>query len=700
MGAQTLEERPLVSADGSLQELLRQHEEAVVSRIDTLIREQFALNTSATWRSDLAPMMPINTHHTVNTAQSWDWEREVTCMTGGEESLNDRHDPNGWMRPQDKALVKGVAATTSLQRPSSTSGGSDKVFHSSEESGGMCAKGSAGVDRGGGGSSDRIQKSKNPVDVVAGALELWKKPKVKERKDFQHTKTAMLLQKFCEKHPIRGFLRRMTIHPLFDTFFAAVVIVSVVMIGWEIQVKAEDPNNESKFFMFTQVACCFFFMVELCLRAGSQGITFLYNKEYKWNIFDLVCVVTMMVDLSTEMWVAASTEEKGTTVNSAVSGRVLRVLRLMRIVRALRIMRATRASREFRKMSFALQYSAQTLFWALLLLGFVMYFFATTFTQAAADSLVAEGLLPHQVPSQSSLALLVEMYGSIPRSFRSLFMAVSSGRDWHELLSPLSEHTHWIFSVLFVIFIAVTVFGIMNVLTSVFVESALQSVQHYKDLLIQESMKSKKMYVDHLREVFHEIDTDDSGSIAMEEMQIFLEDPQLCQYLESMDIQPDDARTLFRLLDKDESGTVSIEEFCQGCLRLKGDAKSFDIHCIIFENHRLLHKWKEYMVYMETGFMPNVQKTIEECISKQIKAIEEIESPLAQRRTRRESTRRNSTSTVEGGEGGLRGSRPLALQVDKRMPKFMDPAASATPSMALAPEATQPSTPASRIMMM
>merc|ERR1719162_2188801 len=86
-----------------------------------------------------------------------------------------------------------------------------------------------------------------------------------------------------------------------------------------------------------------------------------------------------MIDLTTEGWLKSS---GGAADSASATGRILRVLRLVRIVRALRIMRATRTSREFRKMSYALQYSAQTLFWALLLLCFVMYFFATAFTQA------------------------------------------------------------------------------------------------------------------------------------------------------------------------------------------------------------------------------------------------------------------------------------------------------------------------------
>merc|ERR1711972_1033221 len=85
-------------------------------------------------------------------------------------------------------------------------------------------------------------------------------------------------------------------------------------------------------------------------------------------------------------------------------------------------------------------------------------------------------------------------------------------------------------------------------------------------------------------------DVDGSGYINGDEMEFFLADPCLNLYLESIDIFPNDARSLFRLLDRDSSGEVSIDEFCEGCLRLKGEAKSFDIHCMIYNNEKSQHR--------------------------------------------------------------------------------------------------------------
>ena len=115
--------------------------------------------------------------------------------------------------------------------------------------------------------------------------------------------------------------------------------------------------------------------------------------------------------------------------------------------------------------------------------------------------------------------------------------------------------------------------------------------------------------------MFKYIDSDDSGSISFDEMEACCADEHLTDYLQSINIQVVDVRTLFTLLDDDESGCVNIDEFCDGCVKIKGEAKSFDIHCLLFENKRLVHKWQDYMRYMDTEFLPKPMSDLRDEIS-------------------------------------------------------------------------------------
>merc|ERR1712190_334284 len=98
---------------------------------------------------------------------------------------------------------------------------------------------------------------------------------------------------------------------------------------------------------------------------------------------------------------------------------------------------------------------------------------------------------------------------------------------------------------------------------------------------------------------FNQIDTDNDKCISMTELEFFLRDPNLRLYLEALEISLVETKSLFKLLDRDRSGTVDIDEFCEGCLRLKGEAKSFDIHCLMYENQRMLMRWSVFMNFVE-----------------------------------------------------------------------------------------------------
>jgi len=63
-------------------------------------------------------------------------------------------------------------------------------------------------------------------------------------------------------------------------------------------------------------------------------------------------------------------------------------------------------------------------------------------------------------------------------------------------------------------------------------------------------------------------------------------------YFASLQIDVGEAKSLYQLLDTDEDGSIAIEEFVLGCMRLKGMAKAVDIAMIMYETKKqaLLNK--------------------------------------------------------------------------------------------------------------
>merc|ERR1711862_91901 len=60
-----------------------------------------------------------------------------------------------------------------------------------------------------------------------------------------------------------------------------------------------------------------------------------------------------------------------------------------------------------------------------------------------------------------------------------------------------------------------------------------------------------------------------------------------------MGISTDDAHLLFRLMDADGSGAIDIDEFCDGLFRLKGEAKSYDMHTALYTLKRMDSRLQE-----------------------------------------------------------------------------------------------------------
>merc|ERR1711939_800954 len=108
-----------------------------------------------------------------------------------------------------------------------------------------------------------------------------------------------------------------------------------------------------------------------------------------------------------------------------------------------------------------------------------------------------------------------------------------------------------------------------------------------RDYLIQKEQVLKEKYIHDLYELFAEMDEDGSGDISYKELLGYFDDIRVQSYFHALDMDPNDTERLFMLLDDDGSGDVNIDEFLSGCLRLKGWAKSMDIHQVIREVKRV-----------------------------------------------------------------------------------------------------------------
>merc|ERR1711874_823493 len=91
-----------------------------------------------------------------------------------------------------------------------------------------------------------------------------------------------------------------------------------------------------------------------------------------------------------------------------------------------------------------------------------------------------------------------------------------------------------------------------------------------------------------MRVVFEAMDMDEDGFIEKSELQSNLRDPALLNCLAAMGMQPEDTERLFWLCDLDNSGNIDIHEFVSGCLRMKGVARSIDVHEVLMLQQRIL----------------------------------------------------------------------------------------------------------------
>jgi len=441
--------------------------------------------------------------------------------------------------------------------------------------------------------------------------------KTPQHKKWQHlTRGQNSLSRFKNLTPLakkrmekmvedQTFWQRLTRNPHFEQAEAVAIMLNGFFVLCETERRAalvsEDPQSmgvvrgEAWCNVFADLFCLLF-AAFLVLRILADKWVFFRSRERLWNVFDIVVVVTAFLE-SIARWHQYGVASLTPFRTFAGKFSFLRVFRVLQIIRRTRAIRMSRFARELNIMVYSLSSAMKPLLWSVVLLVAFLLVFAVFLADGAVAATVQA--LPAERPN---LAELSQYFGSLPLAALSLYEAMTGGVDWNDIWMPLGvlDPTY---RLSFLIFITLAILSLMNVVTAVFVETAIQRSANDGSMRVQKELDNKAEFVSNMQRVFEELDTNSSGTLTLEEFEKQMEDENVLTFMSTLELDIDQVKTLLCLLDRDQNGEVDVDEFITGCIRLKGGAKSLDMAILQYQ--------VEWIVYNMAWLTASVQNNME-----------------------------------------------------------------------------------------
>ena len=314
------------------------------------------------------------------------------------------------------------------------------------------------------------------------------------------------------------------------------------------------------------------FGIELLLRLVALEGQFFIGVDWTWNVFDSFLVVSSVVELYLQA--------------SEVNFSFIRVLRLFRIIRTLRVVRLLRFAttlKNLRLMILAIIKSSGPLVFATGILLTLMFLVAV---------LVLHGVTSYVDQSSQPSTVVDEMniyFSSMPMTLLTLFMSITGGVNWWEV-ERLLLRVHIGYGIIFVVYIAVMFLGVLNIITGIFVNDAVEMASSDDDMMLQNEKDMRVDQVKKLKELFSKFDANQDQVLTLDEFEDQLLNPEVQVTLAKLGLEVSEAKLFFQALDVDKSGDVEIDEFVMGCMNLKGKTKLIDIEGTLNDTRRMVKK--------------------------------------------------------------------------------------------------------------
>lgn len=365
----------------------------------------------------------------------------------------------------------------------------------------------------------------------------------------------------------------------FDAAMGLVVVANSVTIGME---QAYRLNGDVPVeFAFAEVVFMAVYIGELGMRFFAYGVSALRDNWVKFDLglVSVAIIADWIIPLSTSSLEAGHSGQEVTMVL------ILRMARLARLARAIRLLVKFR---QLYLLVHSFLSSMLTMFYTVLLILIVLYVFSCAGMELITFKIQEEGesTIPEDV------RFVLDTYFSSPGRIMLTLVQFVCLDGLSSIYRPLIEYD-WQLVFYFMTVILVIGVVLMNIITAILVNSAVEQGSSDKEALRMIEERWKAALMDELQALFGRIDADGSGFVTWQELScVGAEDQALlsefCAFANPKEV--------FRILDTDESGVLEIDEFCEGLFQCVTGKSPIELRRMDKQLKKILAKQEQFEV--------------------------------------------------------------------------------------------------------
>jgi len=185
------------------------------------------------------------------------------------------------------------------------------------------------------------------------------------------------------------------------------------------------------------------------------------------------------------------------------------------------------------------------------------------------------------------LETLFEAWRSVPQAMYTLFKVSTGGVSWGEISDPLLHVPGLHIFAIFLAYIAFFMFVTTNAVTAIFVSSVEEYASKDLHTMMYDQLAAKEEYMKQVIPLFQEMDNDENGDVTRTEFAKYISYPRMMAFATSLDINTMDLDQFFDVLSCRGEMSVDLDTFVDGCIRLRGSARSMDVMDVLIHQRSL-----------------------------------------------------------------------------------------------------------------